>query len=77
VFGIFSISPDEYLNVRKEQFLKEAGLSYSEIEGLITERDEAREQKDFKRADEIRIALDAKGISLEDTSKGTIWKTKN
>ncbi|MEE8185067.1 MAG: cysteine--tRNA ligase [Thermodesulfobacteriota bacterium] len=77
IFGIFSISPDEYLNVRKEQFLKEAGLSYSEIEGLISERDEAREQKDFKRADEIRIALDAKGISLEDTSKGTIWKTKN
>jgi cysteinyl-tRNA synthetase len=77
VFGVFTTPPDEYLNIRKEQYLKEAGLSSSEIEGLISERNEARRQKDFKRADEIRIALDEKGISLEDTPKGTAWKIKN
>ena len=45
-----------------------------EIENLITERNNARKNKDFARADEIRKLLDKKGIVLEDTPKGTIWK---
>lgn len=45
-----------------------------EIEKLIQERENAREEKDFKKADEIRDKLQEKGIELEDTNKGTIWK---
>ena len=46
----------------------------SEIEKLIIERTEARKAKDFKRSDEIRDLLKARGIVLEDTPKGTKWK---
>lgn len=45
-----------------------------EVEKLIQERNEARRNKNFKRADEIRIQLAAKGIELEDTKSGTLWK---
>lgn len=46
----------------------------SEIESLIAQRQEARKEKDFKRADEIRDILAGKGIILEDTREGVKWK---
>jgi cysteinyl-tRNA synthetase len=42
----------------------------AEIDALIRERQEARANKDFKRADEIRDLLKAKGIILKDTPQG-------
>ena len=45
-----------------------------EIEKLIEERNQARKNKDFARSDKIRDELAAKGIVLEDTPDGTIWK---
>jgi cysteinyl-tRNA synthetase len=46
----------------------------AEIESLVTERYEARKNKDYKRSDEIRGILSQKGIILEDTPQGTRWK---
>jgi len=43
---------------------------------LIARRNEARKNKDFKRSDEIRKELEAKGIILEDTKDGTTWRKK-
>ncbi|MDD7764737.1 MAG: cysteine--tRNA ligase [Peptoniphilaceae bacterium] len=45
-----------------------------EIEKLIEERQLARKNKDFKRADEIRDLLKEKNIELKDTKEGVIWK---
>lgn len=45
-----------------------------EIEALIKEREEARKNKDFKRADEIRDQLQSMNIVIEDTRQGTLWK---
>ena len=45
----------------------------SEIEELINKRTEARKNKDFKTADEIRDKLKSMGIVLEDTPQGVKW----
>ncbi|MDO4311932.1 MAG: cysteine--tRNA ligase [Eubacteriales bacterium] len=53
---------------KKEEILDE------EIEALIAERQAARKEKNFARADEIRDELAAKGIVLLDTREGVKWK---
>ena len=53
---------------KKEEILDE------DIEKLIAERQQARKDRNFTRADEIRDELLAKGIVLEDTREGVRWK---
>ncbi len=45
-----------------------------EIERLISERNQARKDRNYSRADQIRDELADRGIILEDTPEGTKWK---
>ena len=56
------------LTERKEEVLDD------EIEAMIAERQQARKEKNFARADEIRQKLLDMGIVLEDTREGVKWK---
>ena len=53
---------------------REQEILDGEIEGLIAERERARKEKNFARADEIRDLLLEKGIQLKDTREGVQWK---
>ena len=53
---------------------KKEELLDADIEALIQERQAARKERNFTRADEIRDELLAKGIILEDTREGVKWK---
>ena len=53
---------------------KEEELLDEDIEKLIEERQQARKDKNFARADEIRNTLSDMGIILEDTREGVKWK---
>jgi cysteinyl-tRNA synthetase len=55
--------------------IAEKNLSSKETT-LIQEREQARKEKNWKRSDELREALLQKGILVEDTPSGTIWKRK-
>lgn len=59
------------LGIRLKQ---EEALLDEEVEALIQERIDARKNRDFARADEIRDELKEKNIILEDTPQGTRWK---
>ena len=48
-----------------------------DIEKLISERNEARKNRDFALADKIRDDLAAEGIILEDTPSGVRWSRKS
>ena len=62
------------LNVLGIKALKQEELLAEEIEQLIQARQDARKEKNFARADEIRNLLLEKGIVLEDTREGVRWK---
>jgi len=73
VLGLFR---SESWRFKKGQGERSAtGLDDKQIEQLITGRTEAKKQKNFARADEIRKTLAAEGIILEDRPDGTTrWK---
>jgi len=56
--------------------LAEQKITDAEIEALIAQRNEAKKNRDFKRADAIRQQFTEKGIILEDTKEGVRWKRK-
>lgn len=45
-----------------------------DVQALIHQRNQARADKDWAKADEIRDALLSEGITLEDTAEGTLWR---
>ena len=52
----------------------EDGLTDEAIDSFIVERTDAKTNKDFARADEIRVQLKDAGIELEDSRAGTTWR---
>lgn len=69
VFAIFS----DVLGVPLEGKASEELLD-EEVEALIEERNQARKEKNFERADEIRNQLKEQNIILEDTPQGVRFK---
>lgn len=76
VLGILHSDPASWLNQQKIAGLDDLGVAETEIEAAIEARLQARQDKDYARSDEIRDELEARGILLLDTAKGTIWKLK-
>ena len=73
VLGLNLIQPDEAAKKlaateRKEQTTLDA--LPEEIRKLVTEREEAREKKDFTLADALRLKIEDGGYTLHDTSEG-------
>jgi cysteinyl-tRNA synthetase len=65
---------DELAGVLGLTLQKEEELLDEQIEALIEERNQARKEKNFARADEIRDLLKEQNIILEDTAQGVRWK---
>ena len=70
VLGLLRRDPEEFLKGRM------GTLSEEEILRLIAARQQARQRKDFKAADDIRRELLDKGIVLEDSGSKTTWRRK-
>ena len=69
LLGVLNDDPLHFL-----QFSLEVELTEKEIQELIDQRKNARLNKQFKLADEIRTELLEKGVMLEDNPTGTSWR---
>ena len=73
LLGILQKSPNDWLKYGITENNNDGNL----IKELVEKRKKARETKDFKLADEIRIKLNNLNIEIEDTSEGTKWRKKS
>lgn len=76
VIGMFGQNPEEFVSEMKMKYLRGLEIDEAFIEGKISERAEAKKNKNFDLADAIRAELDSKGIILMDTVDGTKWDIK-
>ena len=56
----------------KESAVDEELLSF--IQQMIQDRNAAKKEKDYEKADEIRQKLAARGVIIKDTREGTTWE---
>ena len=68
LLGFGSKEPFSYFQIGVDAALK------TQIETLLSERSEAKKEKNFERSDAIRDELTALGISIMDTPDGTLWE---
>jgi cysteinyl-tRNA synthetase len=69
VLGILQENPEAFLQGGSAD-----DLSAEQIEALIAERNRAKLDKDYARADKIREQLSDQGVVLEDSREGTKWR---
>ncbi|MBI4825712.1 MAG: cysteine--tRNA ligase [Nitrospirae bacterium] len=74
ILNIFNRTSEEWYR----SLIKVKGITLTEekIQGMISARQEARANKDWKTSDNIRDGLLEQGIILEDKADGTGWKVK-
>ncbi|MCK4870640.1 MAG: cysteine--tRNA ligase [Gammaproteobacteria bacterium] len=67
ILGLLTQTPEEFLQSDEDT---------SAIEALIAERQQARADKNWALADQVREKLDVLGVELEDGQHGTTWRKK-
>lgn len=75
ILGILQSEPNAYLqgaNLQGDSALDDDFAK--QVEALIEKRNSARKNKDWSQADEARDALNALGVTLEDSANGTTWR---
>ena len=70
LLGILEQDPQQWL----QGATAEGAIAEQEVEDLIAERQRAKLEGDYARADEIRDSLANRGVVLEDSREGTRWK---
>ncbi len=70
VLGVWERDPQAYLQERRDLKAKRIGLDVAKVEELVKARGDARDAKDWGRADEIRAELDALGVGVRDIRGG-------
>ena len=76
LLGLLAKTSEEHFQgaVSERPTAGNADLDAAAIESLIVERNQARKNRDFDRADAIRDQLAAADVELEDTREGTRWR---
>lgn len=76
VLGLLKEAPLDYFRATEDISLRACGLDRQQVEDLIRQRNEARANREWARADTIRDQLKCMHIELLDNPSGTSWKMK-
>jgi cysteinyl-tRNA synthetase len=74
VLGFFQEAVDDYFLKDRDREVRKQGQHREEIERLIEERNAARREKNWGKADEIRKTLAEKNVILKDSPTATTWE---
>jgi cysteinyl-tRNA synthetase len=72
VLGLLQADPESYLRGGNSS----GGLSDAEIDALVARRAQAKKDKDWATADNLRDELAEQGIIVEDSAQGSSWRRK-
>jgi cysteinyl-tRNA synthetase len=73
ILGVFHKDPSAFLDHLRRFKAEQRGIDLDEVQRMIHQRQEARLDKDFSRADALRDRLAEMGITLQDGPQGTDW----
>ena len=76
VLGLFASDKEAVFTQQQALKAAKSKLSDTAIDALISSREQARKDRDFTTADNIRDDLISQGIVLEDGAGGTSWYRK-
>lgn len=72
MLGLLQDDPEAFLQGKSQ--LSRGGLSDAEVDALISQRNQARTDKNWAESDRLRDELKAQGIILEDSGGSTSWR---
>jgi cysteinyl-tRNA synthetase len=72
--GLATLAPADL--ERRRALTDLSGEEKRAIEDLVADRTQARKDKDWARADQIRAQLDELGVDLTDTPQGPVWQLR-
>jgi cysteinyl-tRNA synthetase len=76
ICGALGLEHAGYVERKKDRWLSKQKVSRQMIEEEVARREQARKAKNWPEADRIRDELQAKGVIIEDTPGGPVWKVK-
>jgi len=76
ILGLLQASPEAFFGEQQRPYLAAAGIDEWEVERLVAERTQARKEKNWARADEIREMLGRMSVTVEDGPEGTKWRVR-
>ena len=74
LMALFHEVPKDFLRRLDKMLIRQKQLDEKLIENLVQERWQAKQKKDFTRADQLRGELLAMGIEVRDTSQDSVWE---
>jgi len=77
ILGLMQEEPMQFIDSMKTKYLSSLEIQQNELDDLIKQRTQAKAEKNYLLADDIRKRLEKDGIILNDTKEGTTWDLKD
>ncbi len=74
LMSLYQEPPAEFLKFLDDMLLTKKSLNRGDIDKIVEERSQARKDKNFAKADELRAQLAGLGIMVQDSAQGSEWE---